>query len=95
MKPCFTVFFSPRRKAPKSPGTKEPDCFSDLQLDRILKAVLPDYADFHLEEYFYTPLTDPETVRYRQEVMEELEEPEKRAARRVHRRMRAKIQPMV
>ena len=76
----YSVLFPTEESAKRPRNQREPDCFSDLQLDRILKAVLPDYADFHLEEYFYTPLTDPETVRYRQEVMEELEEPEKRAA---------------
>lgn len=76
----YSVLFPTEESAKKPRNQREPDCFSDLQLDRILKAVLPDYAQFHLEEYFYTPLTDPETVRYRQEVMEELEEPEKRAA---------------
>jgi len=76
----YSVLFPTEESALKPRNQSVPDCFSDLQLDRILKAVLPDYADFHLEEYFYTPLTDPETVRYRQEVMEELEEPEKRAA---------------
>ena len=76
----YSVLFPTEESAKKPRNQREPDCFSDLQLDRILKAVLPDYADFHLEEYFYTPLTDPETVRYRQEVMAELEEPEKRAA---------------
>ncbi len=76
----YSVLFPTEESAKKPRNQRAPDCFSDLQLDRILKAVLPDYADFHLEEYFYTPLTDPETVRYRQEVMEELEEPEKRAA---------------
>ncbi|MBR3554662.1 MAG: hypothetical protein IKN89_02005 [Oscillospiraceae bacterium] len=76
----YSVLFPTEESAQKPRNQRAPDCFADLQLDRILKAVLPDYADFHLEEYFYTPLTDPETVRYRQGVMEELEEPEKRAA---------------
>ena len=76
----YSVLFPTEESAQKPMNQRAPDCFADLQLDRILKAVLPDYADFHLEEYFYTPLTDPETVRYRQGVMEELEEPEKRAA---------------
>lgn len=76
----YSVLFPTEESAKRPRNQREPDCFSDLQLDRILKAVLPDYQDFHLEEYFYTPLTDPETVRYRQEVMEELEEAEKRAA---------------
>ena len=76
----YSVLFPTEESAKKPRNQKAPECFSDLQLDRILKAVLPDYLEFHLEEYFYTPLTDLETVRYRQEVMEELEDAEKRAA---------------
>ena len=70
----YSVLFPTEESAKKPRNQKAPDCFSDLQLDRILKAVLPDYLEFHLEEYFYTPLTDLETVRYRQEIMEELED---------------------
>ena len=76
----YSVLFPTEESAQKPRNQKAPDCFSDLQLDRILKAVLPDYAQFDLEEFYYTPVTDPETVRYRQEVMRELAEPEKRAA---------------
>ena len=76
----YSILFPTEESAQKPRNRTPPDCFSDLQLDRILKTVLPDYAEFRLEEYFYTPLTDPVTVRYRQEVMKELEEPGKRAA---------------
>ena len=76
----YSVLFPTEESAERPRNQKAPDCFSDLQLDRILKAVLPDYSEFRLEEFFYTPLADPETVRYRQEVMEELEDADKRAA---------------
>ena len=75
----YSVLFPTEESAKKPRNRKEPDCFSDLQLDRILKAVLPDYGDFQLEEFFYTPVVDRETVRYRQEIMRELEDPDKRA----------------
>ena len=76
----YSVLYPTEESAKKPRNQKAPDCFADLQLDRILKAVLPDYLDFHLEEFFYTPAPDPETVRYRQEVLRELEDGEKRAA---------------
>ena len=75
----YSVLFPTEESANMPRNQKEPDCFSDLQLDRILKAVLPDYGEFQLEEFFYTPVTDRETVRYRQEIMRELEDPDKRA----------------
>ena len=76
----YSVLFPTEESAGKPRNQKAPDCFADLQLDRILKAVLPDYAEFRLEEFFYTPVTDRETVLYRQEVMKELEDGGKRAA---------------
>ena len=76
----YSILFPTEESAHRPRNKKEPDCFSDLQLDRILKAVLPDYGEFQLEEFFYTPVTDRETVRYRQEIMRELENPEKRTA---------------
>ena len=76
----YSVLFPTAESAEKPRNHIAPDCFSDLRLDRIMKAVLPDYSEYRLEEYFYTPLTDPETVRYRQEVMKELEDSERRAA---------------
>ena len=76
----YSVLFPTEESAKKPRNQIEPDCFSDLQLDRILKAVLPDYLEFQLEEFFYTPVADRETILYRQAVMEELEDADKRAA---------------
>ena len=42
----YSVLFPTEESALRPRNQREPDCFSDLQLDRILKAVLPDYADF-------------------------------------------------
>ena len=44
----YSILFPTEESAKKPRNQRAPDCFSDLQLDRILKAVLPDYADFHL-----------------------------------------------
>ena len=85
----YSILFPTEESARRPRNQTAPDCFSDLQLDRIMKAVLPDYTDFQLEEYFYTPVTDPETVLYRQEVMKELAEPEKRALEAAVRRISA------
>ena len=38
----YSVLFPTEESAKKPRNKREPDCFSDLQLDRILKAVLPD-----------------------------------------------------
>ena len=58
--------------------TVEPDCFKDLNLDRIFAPILKSKKEFELEGFFYTPLYDAETITYRQEVMQELENDELR-----------------
>jgi DNA mismatch repair protein MutS len=51
----------------------EPDCFSDLRLDQIVSSVLAGREDYQLTQYFYRPLHDPAEVRYRHDVLADLE----------------------
>ena len=70
----YSVLF-PNEESYLRPRRKEMnDAFRDLNLDQIMKLVLQEKEPFQLEEYFYTPLTDPEVIRYRQEIMQELED---------------------
>ncbi len=71
----YSVLF-PTEESSRLPRRKEmTDAFRDLNLDQIMKRVLQEKEPFQLEEYFYTPLSDPAVIRYRQEVMRELEDP--------------------
>jgi len=71
----YSVLF-PTEESSLLPRRKEmTDSFRDLNLDQIMKRAMQEKELFHLEEYFYTPLSDPAVIRYRQEVMRELEEP--------------------
>jgi DNA mismatch repair ATPase MutS len=56
--------------------TEEPDFFVDLNLDQVLAAMTEDREEYELEPLFYTPLLAPPAVRYRQEVVRDLERPE-------------------
>ncbi len=76
----YSVLFPTEESAALPRRTEMPDCFGDLQLDLIMKQALQDRQNMGLEEIFFTPVTDPSVLRYRQEVMEELEDPAVRSA---------------
>lgn len=56
----------------------EPAFFKDLDISEVVEAVLRGRRDYELENFFYTMLSAPEEVTYRQETMREFEDPEVR-----------------
>jgi DNA mismatch repair ATPase MutS len=50
-----------------------PDFFADLNLELIVNAVTARREEYNLKPLFYTPVTDAATVKYRQQVMKEIE----------------------
>lgn len=60
-------------------NTTQPEFFSDLNLDQIVEAITEPKRDYGLKPLFWTALGDVNTVRYRQEVMRDLEVEEVRS----------------
>ena len=56
-------------------GLQEPDFFADLNLDQVLELMTAGRQLYDLKPFFYAPLHDVAAVRYRHEVLRDLEQP--------------------
>jgi DNA mismatch repair protein MutS len=56
-------------------GLQEPDFFADLNLDQLLESMTVGRKQYDLKPFFYAPLHDVAAVRYRHEVLRDLEKP--------------------
>jgi len=59
--------------APESLPTEPPDIFSDLNLTYVVDAITTPKKAYGLEPLFWAPLDDVETIFYRQEIFQDLE----------------------
>jgi DNA mismatch repair protein MutS len=61
----------------RSAGKPElPDFFTDLNLDQIVDAVVKGKQEYNLKPFFWSPLSSLRAVQYRQEIMQELQQPQ-------------------
>lgn len=72
----FSILYPENYDRPVSEPLHAPEFFSDLNLDQITQAITASKTSYHLNSIFYTPLDKIAPIRYRQEIMRDLERPE-------------------
>jgi DNA mismatch repair ATPase MutS len=72
----FNGILSDRPHGVDADRPEEPACFGDLHLDQVLASMIAGREEYDLTPYFYSPLHDVGAVRYRHEVLHDLEKPE-------------------
>lgn len=74
-----SILIESRRDGRRTETPEEPAFFADLNLDQLINAITASKKAYNLKPFFYTPLRDAETIRYRQEVMRDMEDETLRA----------------
>ncbi len=70
-----SVLFEQPARGAGIDGLQEPDFFADLNLDQVLESMTVGRQQYDLRPFFYAPLHDVAAVRYRHEVLRDLEKP--------------------
>jgi len=68
-----SILFEKEEENLKSETLEAPAFFVDLNLDQIIDAVTAGRDDYHLKPFFFVPLRDIDAIKYRQEIMLDLE----------------------
>jgi DNA mismatch repair protein MutS len=73
--PFESILFPTARAAVGTNFREDARVFGDLNIDQIVDRITVGSKEYDLASYFFTALTDPDAIAYRQEVMKDLEVP--------------------
>jgi DNA mismatch repair protein MutS len=68
-----SILFEKTEDSIKKETLEAPEYFIDLNLDQIIGAITTGRQEYNLKPFFYTSLNDIDVIKYRHEIMEDLE----------------------
>jgi hypothetical protein len=68
-----SVLFGAVAADPEVARREEPSCFGDLNLTQVVGAIVARAKPYELAPFFHAPLDDPDMIRFRQEIFQDLE----------------------
>ena len=71
--PFHGILFEGRNNSTDVGEREAPAFFSDLNLDQVIGSITSGRDEYNLKPFFYEPLTSLQAIRYRHEILRDLE----------------------